>query len=264
MARLTIRHSGKPANKNHSKEMTTGGHRIARRWAAKWQFWLLLTFTATLAVREICRAALGSHATAIWVLKVELVGVGPSVTFLVGSLSLLLVRNQFALGLRPFISYNSRWMPSHEDSVYLTEAEGPIWSVTIRNSGSGLALIRRVTLSVQAAGATEFFGIHEEVTDHLLTSCQLKLNRDYALSKLSPGGVLSPGNEVRIFELTEQSGSEFDNLSIVVEFEGALKDMFIKKIICIPPSGLPPLPEKQGKNIQTTTDGHQRTEISPE
>ncbi|MGW7531285.1 hypothetical protein [Amycolatopsis sp. NPDC054798] len=210
-----------------------------------WQFWLLLAVTAVLAVREILHATLGRTAGMDWLLRPELLGVGPSVSLLVGALTLLLVRNQFALGLRPFISYHSGWLKSNSGTVYLAEAEGPIWAVTARNAGSGIGVIRNVRITVACADSSTFSGTHDETVAFLRERCDLEQNREYALSKLSPGGVFASGDEIRLFELTHGSRCLFSEFTVSVEFEGTLRDAYAKNIFCIPPSGIPPAPQKQ-------------------
>nr|WTB11957.1 hypothetical protein OG546_49140 [Streptomyces antimycoticus]WTB12177.1 hypothetical protein OG546_50390 [Streptomyces antimycoticus] len=209
-----------------------------------WQFWVLVIFTATLLLWEIVHAARGNRPNAGCLSRVGSIGVGPAVSFFVGALTLLVVRNQFALGLRPFLSYSSKWVESRNESVYLTRAPGGVWTVDVRNSGSGIGIIRAVSIMVSCDGSPEFSGDYEEVVNYL-QSCGLQLNREYAISKISPGGVLAKDGEVRIFELTHGASTKFDTLTVSVEFEGALKDTYSKMIYCIPPQGLPPLPQQQ-------------------
>ncbi|MEU5214451.1 hypothetical protein [Streptomyces sp. NPDC020742] len=101
-----------------------------------------------------------------------------------------------------------------------------------------------MSIAVTCEGSPEFSGDYEEVVNYL-QSRGLQLNREYAISKLSPGGVFAKDGEVRIFELTRGASTKFDALTVSVEFEGALKDTYSKMIYCIPPQGLPPLPQRQ-------------------
>ena len=176
-----------------------------------------------------------------------MVGIGPSVSLLVGALTLLLVRNQFALGFRPYISYRSRWVTQGDDVVFLTSAAPPVWTVTAKNVGPGLGVIRDARVSAKCITVKEgefrwFDGTLEDLVIFLFDECELELNRQYAITLLSPGAAISSGDEVRVFELTTSASDKMEELVVDMEIEGALKDVFYKTVFCIPPRGLPPLP----------------------
>ncbi|MGH3869735.1 MAG: hypothetical protein ACRDQ4_27275 [Pseudonocardiaceae bacterium] len=222
--------------------------RVAKRWASIWQFWLLLLFTGIIFARELIHVAVGqAYYRNSWLLGADLVGIGPSVSLLVGALTLLIVRNQFALGLRPYISYRSRWVTQGDDVVFLTSAAPPVWTVTAKNVGPGLGVIRDVRASVKCITVKEgephrFSGTINDLVRFLLGECGLELNRQYAITLLSPGAAIASGDEVRVFELITSASDKVEELVFDVEIEGALKDIFYKAIFCIPPRGLPPVP----------------------
>ncbi|MFE3175740.1 hypothetical protein ACFXPA_35295 [Amycolatopsis sp. NPDC059090] len=98
-------------------------------------------------------------------------------------------------------------------------------------------------IAVTPVGASEFSGGYDETVAYLRDNCNVELNRDYALSKLSPGGVFATGDEIRLFELAAGSRDLFAGLTISVELEGTLRDTYSKNIYCIPSSGIPPAPQ---------------------
>jgi hypothetical protein len=131
--------------------------------------------------------------------------------------------------------------------VFLTSAAPPVWTVTAKNVGPGLGVIRDVRASakcitIKEGESHQFSGTLDDLVIFLLNECGLELNRQYAITLLSPGAAIASGDEVRVFELTTSASDKVEEFVVNVEIEGALKDVFYKTVFCIPPRGLPPLP----------------------
>ena len=187
--------------------------------------------------------ALGWESSEIskWVIwKFELLDLRSSGLLLLAAISVAYTRNQFEYGLRPTLDYRCQI----NSQPAIIEATASCFTTRLTNVGGGLAavLVSSYTLKFKNEDQTHTTSYQGLVA--LLEKNGLRIEKDYDVVCFSTGWTLGAGEERVIFELNleniaiNDSRRKLQQLDIELQFEGRLKDRYIKRIYCIPRRGI--------------------------
>jgi hypothetical protein len=155
-----------------------------------------------------------------------------AVTLFVGLLALAVGRAQFALGIRPYLSY-SNLNPTPDEAK-----EGKKYlSVVVRNEGTGAAIIHQVTYHLRLKGAAYEAIVGHESLVQRLAEAQLKEDVDYRLPRFGKGATIGKDKEREVFRLLKMLSGELQSveaLDMSIQYRGLLGDLYEKRVFCIP------------------------------
>lgn len=155
-----------------------------------------------------------------------------AVTLFMGLLALAVGRAQFALGIRPYLSY-SNLNPTPDE----TKEGKKHLSVVIRNEGTGAAIIHEVMYHIKLQGAAYEQIVGHEALVQRLADAQLKEDVDYKLPRFGPGATIGKDKEREVFRLLKMLSGELlavEALDMVIQYRGLLGDLYEKRVFCIP------------------------------
>lgn len=170
-----------------------------------------------------------------------------SLTILAGFVSLIFVREQFAQGLRPFLTYSCYRSKKNDKSLDFNhfkisgfEKEQDsydkevLFKTSLDNIGGGLAIMRKVEyrLSFDKGKVGDFCSFSDVKTK--MYENGLEFNKDYWISSFSKGWSIAKEKEVVIFEIPLIKSHKIQCLDILFEYEGLLGDIYEKQVYCIP------------------------------
>ena len=171
-----------------------------------------------------------------WLWRLELLNVQTAVTTLVAVCSLILVRRQFVLGTRPYLTITSG-RRSESQTGLVDSPRNVWWQATLRNVGPGMAVIRASYYRVAFAGASNLI----QQVDAMVVREMLKEDASIAservtLSHLSAGTALAPGQTLVMFEAEADCVAQIARLELCLEYEGILGDIFAREVPLLPSS----------------------------
>jgi len=161
-------------------------------------------------------------------------------TMLMGALSLVYVRRQFALGMRPIIDYRS-WQSADSEFGLIDKGDGQkVFVVQIVNVGSG-------PLIVTSTAYRALFG-NDSMPDYsgfgdvrrVLIQRGLQFGREVLVINLGEGTALESRGERIVFEmlLSAAASSQIRRFDVCIEFEGLLGDLYRKEMFYVPTRGI--------------------------
>lgn len=160
----------------------------------------------------------------------------------------ILVRHQFALGIRPAVNYTSATITKNYPVTSSVPCE--LWQVVLHNAGSGTAIFNsiRFRISVDAIYRGEYSKSHKEVVK-ALAEIGLVRDQDYSLANISRGSTLAPRESRAIFELKASKLHLIKQLDASIQFQGLLGDKYGRELFLIPRDTPPLKPEKEYSNF---------------
>ncbi len=169
----------------------------------------------------------------LYLLRFPLLDLRAAVTLFVSFVALAVGREQFALGLRPYLSY-SNINPTAEER----KANKKSFRVVVRNEGTGLAVIHNVSYVLRLKDrAVESILQHETLVKRLKDDAGLEERRHYELPRFSAGATIGKDKERDVFTLIDRLVGDLAPLlalDIKLQYRGLLGDLYEKQIYCIP------------------------------
>lgn len=166
-----------------------------------------------------------------WMWELNLFTVPAALTTLVAVVSLLMVRRQFVMGTRPYLTITS--VRCRESKTGL--ADGTWWQATLHNVGPGTAVMSasrfRVALARTPHHSTE---IDASAVRVLLADCGSVSGKHFGITHLSSGFAFGPGQTLVMFEGGMQCLDLLARLELRLEYEGMLGDLFARDISLLP------------------------------
>lgn len=136
--------------------------------------------------------------------------------------SILIARQQLALGLRPYLAYST------------DDADDGGTEVTLVNDGKGLAVMRRMTVTLEPRDTIGELRVSTTKADTLVGLRALDLEDDVDLLFLSAGAPVRGESEVVLCRSTPKGAKVLRRLDVALEFEGVLGDRYRKDVYCVP------------------------------
>lgn len=168
-----------------------------------------------------------------WLWSLKLLELNDALTLLIGILGLLAVRQQVALGTKPHLGYEGR---KNEESETALEP-GEVWTVALKNSGSGVAIVERQTFRMYLLGDASpderFLLSHDQVVEQLKAR-GLVHGRDYALTRYSGSATIAANTKELLLEILIEKSLPIIALDMRLEFRGVLRDRFERTFFLIP------------------------------
>jgi len=167
----------------------------------------------------------------------EWVSEGSAITFLVGIFTLLAVRAQLRLGVRPLLSYSRLDDPPEETRLRPKDGRTTAW-VVLRNNGLGPAVIESVaykplgTTSVDPppdqppADAVAFDPFIEQIASK--AAGQHRSKRDYVMDRISVHGSLGPSESYFLGEFADEMIDQLGGIAVWVTYRGVLGPSYVK------------------------------------
>lgn len=202
---------------------------------------LLTLLAILLAVQAFVRAnfpnALCSWG---WFWTLTILDTNNAFTLLVAVLGFVTVRQQFAFGTRPLLTYTTQQNEESDRGLKLLLPDDGFWTVMLGNDGAGPAVIRSVDYELSATGDPDgdMPSSYQDVLSRLQRQGIL-VGRDYVLTNYGKGATIGPGRHVLIFEMSKSAADKIKRLDLIVRFQGRLGDSYVKMIHCIPRAGVP-------------------------
>jgi hypothetical protein len=189
---------------------------------------LIMLMTAQAVIRQNVPEG---HRTGF--IKLDLISSATGFSLLVGLVTILAVRYNVALGIRPILTYTSQaGLPERTSTSF-----GRSWVVTLRNSGGGVALIRRVEFYVRfrnaAGGRIQGPLDHSEIIA-LLATQGVHNGKQAWLSRLSDGFALAPDQTHVLAELSVEAIEKVRLLDVEILFDGLLESRYVKNAFLLP------------------------------
>lgn len=145
----------------------------------------------------------------------------------------ILVRHQFALGIRPAVNYTSANVTKNYPVTSNTPCE--LWQVVLHNAGSGTAILNsiRFRIGIDGIDRGEYSKSHKEVVE-ALAEIGLVRDQDYSLANVSAGSTLAPRESRTLFEIKASKLQLIKQLDASIQFKGVLGDKYGRELFLIP------------------------------
>lgn len=213
---------------------------------------LLAAVVMALAVGICMRAA-----STVWTLPKPLCTISEAVdvkvasTLLIGLLSLLYVRRQFAYAMRPIAEYRSWESSSSHFGLQSVGAGQRFLIVHLFNVGAGPMLVRNARYRVAFDGAEA--GVYGEfivVFDELFRR-ELRSGREIVIVNVGKGTAMESRGQRPVFEMSLEGSTARlpTSLDVRLEFEGVLGDRYVKEMFYIPRRGIDSLRVPEGSPL---------------
>lgn len=176
-------------------------------------------------------ALLGLKETGFLTLKI--LDANTAASLFVTLIGAILVRHQFALGLRPRVNYISSHATKNTPETASESCE--VWQVVLHNAGSGSAIFNsiRFRIGIDAINQADYSKSHKEVVQALADIGLIK-DQDYWLANVSKGSTLSARENRTIFEIKSSKIHLIKQLDATVHFQGLLGDKYSRELFLIP------------------------------
>lgn len=176
-------------------------------------------------------ALLGLKETGFLTLKI--LDTNTAASLFVTLIGAILVRHQFAPGLRPRLTYgSSHTTKNHPETI---DESCEVWQVVLHNAGSGSAIFNsiRFRIGIDAINLADYSKSHKDIVQEL---ADIGLIRDhyYWLVNISKGSTLSPKEDWPIFEIKASKIHLIKQLDATVQFQGLLGDKYNRELFLIP------------------------------
>lgn len=197
---------------------------------------ILATLVALFATHAIITTNFDAPAVSgiAWLWRLHLFTVQTALTTLVAVCSLLLVRRQFVMGTRPYLTITSGRRRDSETG--LPEGADKLWwQANLRNVGPGMALIKSSRYLVVLAGAPDEPAEVDAAQLRIMLAQGGSISRQhFTISHLSAGTAFAPAQCFVMFEADAQCLAQLIRLDLSLEYEGILGDLFTREISLIP------------------------------
>jgi len=144
--------------------------------------------------------ALNVFGINIWSLK--LLDSSAAISLLIGILSLIYVRGQFAVGLRPILNYKCFRSLQPESDLAANLSDSGYWVATLENAGPGTAIVLDAEYRVvlKEGEDTDYTSYTNAI--NILENIGVRYGTDFTLVYLSGGWCLPSGRECKILEIS--------------------------------------------------------------
>lgn len=188
----------------------------------------LLLGVTLLTVQAVLRRNLSSKH---WLTSWELVTPSAGLSLLVGVATIIVVRRNVALGMRPILTYTGR---RAENPTHLPK-HTTVRLITLRNAGGGVALVGRCDFFLQWAGGQELSGplAYAELMDAFRVR-DPRLQESIWVAEITSGFALAADDTHIIAELAAPLLQACAVLDMRLRFSSLVEATFEKDVFLIP------------------------------
>jgi hypothetical protein len=192
----------------------------------------------------------------------ELMGLDQSLTIFMAALGTLIVREQYAESVMPYVTYRcfqnfEPLLPLNQRVIHRLkpiEIFNPrgnnisqknvnelYWNASFRNDGSGQAMIKAISYTFEFTDESVVYSLSSfQDVINILSKKGIIHGVDCWVAYFSSGGAIRPDHDYPLFTAPIPCALKFRIVDIKIVYKNLLGDLFEKNIYCIPRIGIQP------------------------